>query len=495
MPNHSTTENANDAEVPRSGARPYVNATFDELETTGLTAADPIAGAGVDEHSSGLPAVGSTGTAGVQPPAATSTNSMTGHSQRSRTNQVIKVKCIEEPVRTSENNLSFWKPPFEVDKEFAGSLKEIIQRVEFVRAPSQATPVPNGTTAELFSRLQNAIAEQALLPEETSALLACWALSTWFSDGLSLAPGLVIVGPAHEGDLVLRTLRNFCHFSLMLTQADISSLRRVNWHTTPTLLFYAPHISKQMVTMLGCSATRGYMINDGTGYKDFYGPKAIYRGEEVFVDRIPRCSLQVRLQPNARAQATQYSLRQAEAMVQDMQNQLLRYRTKNLVRVYNSGFDSNGLTSDTGAIANALGACIIDSPELQSQLTSSLMPVEDQQKADRSSSLEAVTLEATLNLAHAGKAQILVNEVANEVNRIAQARGERLHYSAETVGHRLKKVGLLTRRLSKAGKGLVMDLATTTRAHERAAAYGVVGLDQEENNLHCPLCIENKQFM
>ena len=181
-----------------------------------------------------------------------------------------------------------------------------------------------------------------------------------------------------------------------------------------------------------------------------------------------------------------------EALVQDLRNQLQRYRTKNLVRVYNSDFDACGLTSDTRAIANALAACVIDSPGLQSQLISLLTPVENQRQADHTTCLEAVTLEATVNLAHAGKAQILVSEVANEVNRIAQTRGERLRYSAETIGHRLKKVGLVTRRLGKAGKGLVMDLATLRQAHELAAGYGRAGIEQDENNLHCPLCTENK---
>ena len=179
-------------------------------------------------------------------------------------------------------------------------------------------------------------------------------------------------------------------------------------------------------------------------------------------------------------------------MVQDLRNQLQRYRCKNLVRVYSSDFSASILTSDTRAIANALGACIIDSPGLQSQLISSLTTVEDQRQADRSTSLEAVTLEATLNLSHQSKAQILVGEIAAEVNRIALARGERLHYSAESVGHRLKKIGLVTRRLGKAGKGLVLDLATNAYVHELAAGYGGAGLEQDENNLHCPLCIENK---
>ena len=104
--------------------------------------------------------------------------------------------CIEEPVRTSNNNLTSWKPPFEVEAGCEASLEQIIQRADSVRAPVQATPVPTGsarygTTAELFGRLQQAIAEQAFLPEQTSALLAYWTISTWFADGLSLAPGLV----------------------------------------------------------------------------------------------------------------------------------------------------------------------------------------------------------------------------------------------------------------------------------------------------------------
>jgi hypothetical protein len=234
------------------------------------------------------------------------------------------------------------------------------------------------------------------------------------------------------------------------------------------------------------------LAGDADEYKDFYGPKAIYLGEEVSVDRIPRCSLQVRLQPTAPAPAKQNSLRLTEVVVKDLQNQLLRYRCKNLVRVYNADFCATLLTSDTRAIANALGACIIDSPGLQSQLISLLTPIESQRQADRSTCLEAVTLEATLNLAHEGKAQFLVAEVANEVNRIALARGERMHYSAETIGHRLKKIGLVTRRLGKAGKGLVIDLSTMKQAHELDAVYGGAGLVEDENNLHCPLCIENK---
>jgi hypothetical protein len=123
-----------------------------------------------------------------------------------------------------------------------------------------------------------------------------------------------------------------------------------------------------------------------------------------------------------------------------------------------------------------------------------LRPVENQRQTERSTSLEALIVEAALNLAHAGNAQMLVHDVANEVNRITQARGERLHPSPETIGHRLKKVGLSTRRLGKAGRGLAMDLATNARLHELAAVYCGVGLEQDEKP-HCQLCAENNGFV
>jgi hypothetical protein len=495
MENYSTSEEFNNVEFPQADAAPGGNASVDPSEPTASTGAVPIAAPSAEEWSIDPGVMASASNTPVH--AAASTDLADSHSQRFAASQVLKVKCIEEPVRTVKNNLCSWKPPFEVDRGSEASLKEIIQRADFVRVPSQATPVPNGsapygTTAELFSHLQDAIGKQALVSQQTSALLTYWTICTWFPDSLPIAPGLTIVGPEFEADLVMRALRNFCRYPLMLAGADVSSLQKVDWRPSPTLLLYGPNLTKQMTTLLGCATTRGYMVGDAGEYRDFYGPKAVFAGQEVSADRMPRCSLQVTLQPSSPVPAKQESGPVTEAFVQDLRNQLQRYRCKNLVRVYNSDFDASLLTSDMRAIANALGACVIDSPELQSQLISLLTPFETQRQADRSTCLEALTLEATLNLAHAGETQILVGEIANEVNRIALARGERLHYSAETVGHRLKKIGLVTRRLGKAGKGLSLDLATLKHAHELASGYGGAGLEQGEKNLHCPLCVETK---
>jgi len=498
MQDYSTNTNASSAEFPQTGAASHADTPLSAHESSAPAAAEPIVADCVEEPSSVLGVGTSLATSSIPASVAVSTHSVINDSDSCAANPVLRISGITEKGRdVKTSRITSWTPPFQVQKGFEASFEQIFKRAESVRAPMDGVPVPTGSTGygctnELFDRLQKAIAAQASLSERASRLLAHWTLSSWFPDALPFAPSLALVGPAYEGDLVLRTLKNLCRNSLMMTGITIADLKKINWQIPPTLLCYQPNLTKQMAALLGSAATRGYLVCSAGKYQDFYCARAFYVGEEVSVDRIPRFSIQVNVLPTANAPATEKVSRLTELEVQDLQNRLLDYRLKNLVRVYHSDFNSSGLTGETRAIANALSSCVVDSHELQSELLELLAPVENQRQADRSTCIEAVTLEAALSLAHAGKPQILVGEIATEATRIAQARGERLHYSAETIGHSLKKVGLSTRRLGKAGKGLTMNLATMARVHELGALYGVVGLDQDENNLHCPLCTEKK---
>ena len=501
METYSTTTNANGSEFSQTGAHANVNASSDPTESDAPSPAHPVADADAEEPSTGHRTRVLPGTSSSPASLAVSSNPEASNSDSRVTNPVVRISGIREIGRDSKTSkLGSWKPAFEVQKGCEASFAEICERAESVRFPADAVPAPTGSapygaTDELFDRLQKAIAAQACLSERASRLLAHWVISTWFPDALPLAPGLAILGPAYEGDLVLRALRNFCRNPLMMTGITATDLRKIDWRTPPTLLCFEPNLTKQMAALLGSAAARGYLAGGAGSYMDFYCSRAIYVGDEVSVDRIPRCSIQVNLLPTATpACATQDESRLPEIKVSELQNQLLNYRLKNLVRVHNSKFDASQLTSDTRAVANALGACLVDSPGLQSNLVSLLTPIESQREADRSTGIEAVTLEATLILCHAGKQELLAGEIAAEVNLLQKARGERLTCSAENVGHSLKRVGLYTRRIGKAGRGLLMDLATVERVHELAAVYGGVGLDQDEKNLHCHLCTEKNHL-
>ena len=122
-------------------------------------------------------------------------------------------------------------------------------------------------------------------------------------------------------------------------------------------------------------------------------------------------------------------------------------------------------------VANALGSCIVGSPQLQTQLVVLLKPQARQQIADHSDSDEALVVGAVLALCHQDKGELFVKKIAAEVNRLLDDRGETRKLSPAKVGHKLKKVGMFTRRLSHAGNGLRMDQASRVRLGEIAAAY------------------------
>jgi hypothetical protein len=70
-----------------------------------------------------------------------------------------------------------------------------------VCTPGNPLPLPpeNESLAdELLARFKRMIAGRTSLPDSVSAMVAFWAISTWFQEALPVIPCLVITGPAHE---------------------------------------------------------------------------------------------------------------------------------------------------------------------------------------------------------------------------------------------------------------------------------------------------------
>ena len=182
--------------------------------------------------------------------------------------------------------------------------------------------------------------------------------------------------------------------------------------------------------------------------------------------------------------------------VEDLNSNLATYREGNLAQVRRLAFNpiGGGVSPETSAVAKALGSCIVDSPDLQAELVSILAPRDQQQISERLDTAEALVIEAVLALSRGGAEQLYAREIAVEVNRLAEARGERSKLSPEKMGHRLRKLGLPTRRLSQAGNGLVIDKETMTRLQTLSARY--VGEEQlvATENLHCSQATENKRI-
>ena len=417
------------------------------------------------------------------------------------TKPVTEILGIPEWMRGKDGDLESKQVTYTCDPAVASAIHEMAARAKYERDPWKQMPVPTmreayGTTGNLFARIKQTIGEQTHLSDKDSALLTFWALSTWFQDVLPLAPGLAVSGWAHEGEVVLRTLRAFCYHPILIAGMTSATLNDIDWDRKPTLLISEPALSKRMAALLGTSTCRGYLARrkvDGflNCALDLYSSKAIYLGEDPPLESM----LQHYLHINASLSPGVESLRAvplSEKVTQSFQNQLLDFRIACARRVFKSEFNASGLPPEISAIANALGQCVFNAPDLQDELVSLLKPAAQQQIAERLDDLGTLVAGAALSLCHQGKEQVLVGEIAAEVNRMQEDRGEKSHYSPEKVGHRMKKEGLFSRRLSAAGNGFVLDHPTQVLLHKVAATYGCVGLTDSEKNLHCLLCEQNK---
>ena len=299
------------------------------------------------------------------------------------------------------------------------------------------------------------IVAQTQLPEDVAELVAFWATSSWFQESQTILPCLVITGPAHDAMVLLRILKNLCRGA----------------------------------GLLGNMTNREFIIVDQRSYSYYASSRAIYIGEDSSIKKIQH-SIQINITRTAAEPPTPAEWLQS--YISALPKHLEHYREKNVEQVRRSTFNPSGLTSETAAIAKALGACIIGAPELQRKLVSLLKAQDQQHRSQESGTAEALVVEAALNLSRRGREHAFTSEIADEANRLLELRGERLKLSPETVGRRLCQLGLRTRCLTLAGNGLTFDKATVAVIQQLAAVYVEEDLLVGTENLHRSQPAENK---
>jgi hypothetical protein len=348
----------------------------------------------------------------------------------------------------------------------------------------------DGETAALHTQIKQVIAGRTCLPDSVSALVAFWAISTWFQEALTIFPALVISGPTHEAMVILGVLRDLCRTPTLLAGFKRADLKDLNGYRT--LLISEPNLDNRTAALLGNLTNRDFMLVEQGSYLYCAGSRAVYIGEDPAIKTIQH-SLYINATTPPHADPPIPSRSQPET-IDSLRNRLLEYRNRNLGKVRSLEFNPRGLSLEAHAMANALGSCIVESPQLQEQLVALLRPQAQQQIADRSNGDEALVVGAALALCHQDKGEVFVKEIAVEVNRVLVARGETRKLSPEKVGHKLRKVGMFTRRLNHAGNGLTLDQTTRIRLHEVAAAFREEDSMQGTENLHCRLCPQNEHL-
>ena len=337
------------------------------------------------------------------------------------------------------------------------------------------------TTREPFDEIVALLKKHVMLPAKECSLLAYWSIATWFTDYLPFVPSVVISGPASTADLLLRTLAAVCRRSVLLGELSPRILRKLPIADfTPTLLIREVQLNRYTSALLNASAQPGYLFFDGESFEQFYCPKCTYVGELFKDPSSTSNSIQINLGGSVLRSPGPLP---TEGQITYFQNRLLAYRLLNHDKVAAANFHVSGFRPEISLMAEALGAAIVDDVDLQRGIIDVWKDRDEQTRVDRATGVNGVVLRAVLFHCHQKAQRKFVREIAATANQFYADDGELLRVSSETVGHVLKYLGLYSRRLGNAGRGLIFDKATQAQAHRLSQAHDV--LTAEPSCEHC----------
>lgn len=355
-----------------------------------------------------------------------------------------------------------------------------------------ALPLPTNcgsfdSTATLFAEIKELFDQHADLPEDSVSLMVSFVLSTWMVDWLPVAPTLALIDPsASQANQLLRLLSCLCRHALMLVDLTAAGLCSMPTWLRPTVLIDRQALSPSAQKLLRAGNRRGaYILRNGR-LVDMYCAKVISSPQHLG-PAVADAAVEIALSPSRRDLPVLDD--QVQQQIADkFQPRLLGYRLMNYAKVRSSEFDAPLFTAPLRELARSLCACLVGAPELQSRIAALLQERDEEMRSDRAAEPESIVIEAALFFCHEGeRTSVLVGEVAQAANAIFTGRGETIELQPRAAGEHLKSLGLRTRRLGKAGRGLRLDHKMRRNIHRLAYDYEVRSV---EEGLHlCPDCV------
>lgn len=304
-----------------------------------------------------------------------------------------------------------------------------------------------------------------------------------------VAPLLCIIAPLGvEKAQLLRLLSILCRRPLTLaevTPAAISSLGKLK----PTFVFDEPNMSRRAARLLYTTNNYRHIALGNGRIIDAMSAKVVCSQEPLGDTLLASQSLEITLSPSGR-QVPFLKVGACEQIAEEFQSKLLQYRLTNLgrIRAPEPEFDVSELPAPMQDVARALGACIINDEELRLGVVQLLRERGEDAHFDPSSELGSTILEGLLFCCHSeGWSQVLSSELADIVNTIWEKRGEGRKTTPESVGWKLRALGLRTEPLDGAGKGLRLTETLRAKVHSLAKGYRVPSLRQAAQ-AECPHC-------
>ena len=416
-----------------------------------------------------------------------------------RTNgQICPDGTVIELMRSTTNQtvLLLWK-----DERF-----EMSDRVEYSGMTYAAAPIaasilpalrlparigPPETTETLFADLHAFFTGRSGQLDSCVIPLVFAVFASWLSPVLSIVPVLSIFAPSGSPKTrILQLLRMVCRRPLCIVGLSRSDIWRLPWSLGPTLLLDEPDPKSAMQAILRASTERGMHVAAADGFVDPFGPKIVVSSRPLYDASLESNVLRVSLTPIS-GNVPSLEKPEEEEIAEKFQARFLGYFLRNFSRVQVPNFDVSELALPIQAVAQTLGSAVVGSATLQARILPMLAVQDEEVRAARASSLDAIVLESILFFIHRGDwSKVRTQNLAEKVTEIYQGRGTaRTDVSAETVGWAVKRLRIPSGRINKAGNGVELTNELGRLVHRLALSYGVRAM-QSGFRAGCRYCEE-----
>jgi len=179
-----------------------------------------------------------------------------------------------------------------------------------------------------------------------------------------------------------------------------------------------------------------------------------------------------------------------EEIAEEFQARFLGCFLRNFDRLQTPKSYGDNLTLPMQNLASAFCPVFDDDKETRTRILRLLAVQDEEIRAANASAFASVVLEAVLFFIHQGGwSKVRTQQVADTVAKIYAGRGlDHENVSAESVGWAIKKLGIPSGRINKAGNGVKLTAEVCRQVHRLGFSYGIRAMQEFRSS--CRYCEE-----
>jgi hypothetical protein len=357
-----------------------------------------------------------------------------------------------------------------------------------IRFPNRVGPPES--PKRLFADVHELLLRHTGQLDSCVTALAFTVFASWLAPVLEMVPMLSIFAPPGScNDVVMKLMGLLCRRPLRLPCVKRGDLRRLPMRILPTLLLDEPDLHPATLALLRASTHRGSFVTGPDGLQDLFGLKIICASTQPSGPTWGSNVLGASLIPVS-GSLPPFDKMAQEEIATNFQARFLGYFLRNFNRVEMPKFDVSRLEQPVQALARTLGAVVIGDDDLQAKILPLLKIQDEEIRANRARDCDAVVLEALLFFIHQGGwTKVHTTTVADKVGAIYKGRGDDQSLSPESVGWAIRRVGVPSGRINRAGNGVELNASACRLIHRLARSYGVRALEGALRE-DCQYCTE-----